>query len=140
VLLPFIKKVQINKQMSDLASKFYVNCIETLRSQALADLKNHFVSELSLLDSQLNIRYIGVITSVRKSLLVIEYMTKSLCPTIDRAESVSDNTLIWDSLMERLLAWLVEKCEQKGNEKYTNLVIMENTFYMLQMLGKLQSS
>jgi len=67
-------------------------------------------------------------------------MTKSLCPTIDRAEAVSDNTLIWDSLMERLLAWLVDKCEQKGNEKYTNLVIMENTFYMLQMLGKLQSS
>lgn len=106
VLIPFIKKIQISKQLTPQASAFYINCFETLRDQALAELQNHFTLELQNLDTKLDIRYVGVLAAVKKSLIVIEYMTKGLCSTIERAEKAWDNTLIQDSLMERLISWL----------------------------------
>lgn len=79
MLIQFIKKIQMNKQSSTSATNFYINCFETLRDQALAELQNHFTLELQNLDSQMNIRYVGILNSVKKSLLVVEYMTKGLC-------------------------------------------------------------
>ena len=68
-------------------------------------------------------------------------MTKGLCSTIERAEKAWDNTLIQDSLMERLISWLQDiVVKDENQQKYAQLVLMENTFYMLEELKKLQSS
>jgi len=42
----------------------------------------------------MDIRYIGVLNPIKKSLLVVEYMIKGLCSSIERAEKAWDNTLI----------------------------------------------
>ena len=82
-----------------------------------------------------------VLAAVKKSIIVIEYMTKGLCSTIERAEKAWDNTLIQDSLMERLISWLKDiVVKDEKQSKYASLVLMENTFFMLEELKKLQSS
>ena len=84
--------------------------------------------------SGINIRYVGVFENVKRAIMVIRYML-SLCK-INICKKTSDKTLIYNGIVAKVLTWLANVANANPGKygKYSNLFLMENSFYILEEL------
>jgi len=68
-------------------------------------------------------------------MLAIQFFT-TVCSSFQSVKH-GGVAILAKQVIVQALQWLQIKAETKGKEKYTNLVVMENTCFMLQELNKL---
>ena len=79
-----------------------------------------------------NIRYVGIFENVKRATQAIRYML-TICKS-NCCRKLSGETLIYEGIVSKLITWLVNISGANPAKygKYTNLVLMENTFFILE--------
>ena len=108
---------------------------ETLKELALSGIKQFIDSEFQLINEQKlgKIRYVGVFQNVKKAMLVVEYLVASCNLVCD--QKVGGYDIIKKSLVLKICDWLLAVSNR--DPKYTNLVQMENTFWMMDEIQRI---
>ena len=75
-----------------------------------------------------------VFENVKRAMMAIRYML-SLC-SVNCCKKTSDKTLIYEGIVAKVLAWLTNVANANPSKygKYANLVLLENSFYILEEL------
>lgn len=81
---------------------------------------------------QVNIRYIGILEPVKKIMIIIEYLIV-LTPHLQH--KTIGSKVINQILLKHIGEWLLKITQSKP--KYTDLVVLENSHYILDTLAKL---
>jgi hypothetical protein len=76
---------------------------------------------------------------IKKIVLVVRYITQTLCPLLDKATASTADSLICDNLVMKIIDWIDIITSKPNPSKYTNLVAMENIYYMMFEISRLKS-
>lgn len=116
-------------------SQFLSTIFEAIKDQALAELQQFLQEELAVMEEQKQnkIRYAGVFANVRKALFVVEYFIANCNQICDG--KIGGYTIINRDLVMKTYTWLF--AVSRKEPKYTNLVLMENTYWMLEEMNRI---
>ena len=91
--------------------------------------------EISMMHEQKQgkIRYVGIFQNVRKSMLVVEYFIANCNQICDPKMGGID--IIYKGPVWETYRWLLGVSQKES--KYTSLVQMENTFWMLEEMNRI---
>lgn len=65
-------------------------------------------------------------------MLAVEYCVVGLCGKLPVLTDRLGENLIWHFLLKKLVDWIIKVSQ--GTPKYSNLVPMENTFYIMSRI------
>ena len=103
----------------------------------MRQLKQYCAEQIQLADQQLNTRYCGVLSPIKKTVQVLKYLTTTLSPQLNKCKSY--NSCLWDYLVSDVIKWLKMVAKKDKPDKYTSLVICENIYYLKAEIESLQS-
>ena len=115
--------------------QFIGGIFESIRDQACSDLQQFLNIEISMMHEQKQgkIRYVGIFQNVRKSMLVVEYFIANCNQICDPKMGGID--IIYKGPVWETYRWLLGVSQKES--KYTSLVQMENTFWMLEEMNRI---